>query len=490
MNTQYDTWEQLTSGTTQAVNNTIEKVIGTYGEFKTNVEEAMKAAGTSTDGFKDKVESAATEIPKDTEEIAKEVKEDSEAMTEAIGKATSALTTLQQTLESSWASVANNTTLAGHIGTVIGWYNDLTAAANNAGKAVTNNNTLIGNNNWQIPGNYFGGNGNGSNLTTTTQTYTLNGEAYTKLSDNQVYKNTDFTVDKDGKVTLNQGATASSYYFTSDKIEESIGEGDATKLKDEGGWVSTQVGDNKIYKSEEDYKRNQPFSTLWSQGSKVADQQTGTYEATARDGINPYVYAEEVWNAPYYNMEKYRMSVNWDNNSFASREDYGITIESNAIRLFPDTEPLIKVKRQGKSYFMPPRFLNYWDDIWNPINNTKFVYGDSFDTGGYTGAWGPEGRLAMLHQKEIVLNAHDTENFLSAIELVRSLSERVDLTAAAHAQRLAEWRLESARAAIDTSGIEQNITIHAEFPAAQDRFEIEEAFNSLALRASQYVNRK
>jgi hypothetical protein len=36
-----------------------------------------------------------------------------------------------------------------------------------------------------------------------------------------------------------------------------------------------------------------------------------------------------------------------------------------------------------------------------------------YDTGGYTGEWGPEGRLAMLHQKEIVLNARDTENMLA-----------------------------------------------------------------------------
>jgi hypothetical protein len=37
----------------------------------------------------------------------------------------------------------------------------------------------------------------------------------------------------------------------------------------------------------------------------------------------------------------------------------------------------------------------------------------SLDTGGYTGNWGSEGRLAMLHQKEIVLNARDTENMLA-----------------------------------------------------------------------------
>jgi chromosome segregation ATPase len=29
----------------------------------------------------------------------------------------------------------------------------------------------------------------------------------------------------------------------------------------------------------------------------------------------------------------------------------------------------------------------------------------SMDTGGYTGEWGPEGKLAVLHEKEIVLNA-------------------------------------------------------------------------------------
>ena len=42
----------------------------------------------------------------------------------------------------------------------------------------------------------------------------------------------------------------------------------------------------------------------------------------------------------------------------------------------------------------------------------------------YTGSWnGPDleenGRLAFLHQKELVLNASDTENFLSAVDMVR-----------------------------------------------------------------------
>ena len=38
--------------------------------------------------------------------------------------------------------------------------------------------------------------------------------------------------------------------------------------------------------------------------------------------------------------------------------------------------------------------------------------------------------------------------------------------------------------------IEQEITIHAEFPTASERGEIEAAFDSLLLRASQFANRK
>jgi hypothetical protein len=50
----------------------------------------------------------------------------------------------------------------------------------------------------------------------------------------------------------------------------------------------------------------------------------------------------------------------------------------------------------------------------------------SFDTGGYTGAWGPEGKLAVLHEKEIILNKQDTENFLSGIGILREISRMLD----------------------------------------------------------------
>ena len=39
-------------------------------------------------------------------------------------------------------------------------------------------------------------------------------------------------------------------------------------------------------------------------------------------------------------------------------------------------------------------------------------------------------------------------------------------------------------------GMEQQVTIYAEFPDATDHNEIEQAFNSLLNTASQYANRK
>lgn len=47
---------------------------------------------------------------------------------------------------------------------------------------------------------------------------------------------------------------------------------------------------------------------------------------------------------------------------------------------------------------------------------------DTFDTGGFTGDWGgSDGKLAMLHQKEIILNANDTPNFLKALDTSKEI---------------------------------------------------------------------
>ena len=113
-----------------------------------------------------------------------------------------------------------------------------------------------------------------------------------------------------------------------------------------------------------------------------------------------------------------------------------------------------------------------------------------YDTGGYTGAWGDQmGRLALLHQKELVLNQQYTENMLAAIEMVRQISSMIDLNAMSASQGLTSL-LGYGKINDSRESLEQNVTIHAEFPGVSDRNEIQEAFNNLINAASQYAHRK
>ena len=109
-----------------------------------------------------------------------------------------------------------------------------------------------------------------------------------------------------------------------------------------------------------------------------------------------------------------------------------------------------------------------------------------FDTGGYTGDWGPEGKLAMLHQKELVLNQNDTQNLLSTVSLIRELVSMIDAQAA-NASLFNLMSSPSPNPNMNT--LEQKVEITAEFPNVNDRYEIEEAFNNLVNRASQYANK-
>ena len=122
--------------------------------------------------------------------------------------------------------------------------------------------------------------------------------------------------------------------------------------------------------------------------------------------------------------------------------------------------------------------------MWIPISKLQ-----ALNTGGYTGEWDSSGRLAMLHQKELVLNAHDTENFLAGITVLRNIVSMIDLQAAAQQYRLDSLSHFAATAPVAQT-LQQDVTIHAEFPNATDRHEIEEAFGSLLNRASQLANRK
>ena len=118
-------------------------------------------------------------------------------------------------------------------------------------------------------------------------------------------------------------------------------------------------------------------------------------------------------------------------------------------------------------------------------NIPKYAY---YDTGGYTGSWGPYGKLAMLHEKELVLNKEDTENFLASMEVLDKILKMIDLQSlnSQIGGLLTSPRLQE----MQSQMLEQSVKIEAIFPGVSDRNELEEAFNNLINQASQYANRK
>ena len=138
-------------------------------------------------------------------------------------------------------------------------------------------------------------------------------------------------------------------------------------------------------------------------------------------------------------------------------------------------------------------------DTGKIIKNKKKKKKKSFDTGGYTGSWdGNDGRLAILHQKELVLNQEDTKNILNAVDGIRDISSLNGSISDAIASSISNLFANSVKNAFsqtvnsnmqkqgETYTIE-NIT--AEFPNAQNVDEIREAIMSLPRLASQYVAR-
>lgn len=120
-----------------------------------------------------------------------------------------------------------------------------------------------------------------------------------------------------------------------------------------------------------------------------------------------------------------------------------------------------------------------------------------YDTGGYTGDWGSDGRLAVLHQKELVLNQEDTKNMLAAVQSIRELAPsmiaemraRISGTAAA-SQSLFGSRYSGMRSAFDRKATElaQSVQINADFPGVRDAIEIKDALESLVQTSAQRIN--
>lgn len=124
-----------------------------------------------------------------------------------------------------------------------------------------------------------------------------------------------------------------------------------------------------------------------------------------------------------------------------------------------------------------------------------------YDTGGYTGSWDSSGRVAMLHQKELVLNASDTENMLETVKMVRDIANLTSSVGSSVMSGVKSLMFEMM--GMKAPGGNMTMTpqvadgnnvfnITAEFPNADSVATIQEAILSLPNLASQYLaeNRK
>ena len=144
-----------------------------------------------------------------------------------------------------------------------------------------------------------------------------------------------------------------------------------------------------------------------------------------------------------------------------------------------------------KTQNTPDRILAY---LRGQYPSPKYDVVGRFKTGGYTGDWSDgsplldNGKLAVLHQKELVLNASDTQNLLDTVETLRNLQfdrliENLNISANTPYELLSD--LDRQIDAIQTTIAAQSPTftgdviINADFPNATDMDEIYQAFVEL-----------
>lgn len=133
-----------------------------------------------------------------------------------------------------------------------------------------------------------------------------------------------------------------------------------------------------------------------------------------------------------------------------------------------------KIKSMGYKFF-----TDVPDSVWRELVG--------FKTGGYTGNWGNGGKVALLHEKELVLNQEDTSNLLDTISFVREIVSTLEQNARLASIGFNNLSSNNFLTDFNKEAIRQEVSIVAEFPNAVDHSEIEMAFNNLMNDATQYI---
>ena len=148
------------------------------------------------------------------------------------------------------------------------------------------------------------------------------------------------------------------------------------------------------------------------------------------------------------------------------------TSEDTFTKIVEETQKRLSIKKTG---------------VWDKQTQDAVIA--RLNTGGYTGEWGNSGKLAFLHQKELVLNAQDTENILNTVAIMRNLMASMNESILSRLAGITAGSIQGLDSIGNNSGLEQNVHIEANFPNATSSNEIEEALRNLVNVASQRVTK-
>lgn len=116
----------------------------------------------------------------------------------------------------------------------------------------------------------------------------------------------------------------------------------------------------------------------------------------------------------------------------------------------------------------------------------------AFKSGGYTGEWGPSGRLAIIHEKELILNQDDTNSLINIIRDYGKLksSNSMDILNLSFNDIITKFKSIINKINLNNQNqvAAQQVSIEASFPNVSVASEIEDAFNDLLNRAAQYAS--
>ena len=258
-----------------------------------------------------------------------------------------------------------------------------------------------------------------------------------------------------------------------------------------------------------------PTSNYSSSGAVDLDELVPTYEGVSSSSSSssgytpPSTPAPAPASAPAVDLDSMAPASNTGHSGSSSRPLDSSTIEGIAAAIWLDdggwgVDPGRRAKLTEKfgadgaakvQSYINQQAANgfsyltnkYWNEQGEYGGGLRNYYYSAFKTGGYTGSWGNTGKLAVLHEKELVLNKEDTRNILSAVNIVKTMD---DLLSSIGTNLNNSNNILSNLSSFGNNNhsvLDQNVHITATFPAVNSRAEIEDALSGLVNRASQYA---